>query len=73
MADSDGEYIQSDDDDMPVARGGRAGGTRRTRPAERAAWEASVHEREKPMLGTDVAGNIGGDLRLQREQRMRGR
>jgi hypothetical protein len=71
MADSDGEYIQSDDDDAPVARGGRAG-TRKARPAERAAWEASVHEREKPMLGADAAG-IGRNLRLQREERMRGR
>ena len=71
MADSDGEYIQSDDD-MPVARGGR-NGTRKSRPAERAAWEASVHDREKPMGDADDAGGIGGNLRLQREQRMRGR
>jgi hypothetical protein len=72
MADSDPEYIQSDDDDMPVGRGSGAG-TRKSRPTERAAWEASVHEREKPMLGADVAGGIGGNLRLQREERMRGR
>ena len=71
MADSDGEYIQSDDD-MPVSRGGRSG-TRKARPAERAAWEASVYDREKPMVGADAAGGIGGNLRLQREERMRGR
>lgn len=71
MADSDGEYMASDDD-MPVARGGRSG-TRKSRPAERAAWEASVHDREKPMVGVDVPGAIGSNLRLQREERMRGR
>ncbi|KIV99960.1 uncharacterized protein PV09_08473 [Verruconis gallopava] len=71
MADSDGEYMQSDDDDISV-RDGRTG-TRRNRPAERAAWEASVQEREKPMLGAGMTGGIGGNLRLQREERMRGR
>jgi transcription initiation factor TFIIH subunit 2 len=74
MADSDAEYIQSDDDNDMVGRGGRTG-TRKNRRVERAAWEASVHEREKPMLGGDgdALGGIGSNLRLQREQRMRGR
>jgi hypothetical protein len=71
MADSDGEYVQSDDD-TAVARGGRRG-TRKSRPPERAAWEASVYDREKPMIGADAAGGISGNLRLQREERMRGR
>ena len=71
MADSDGEYVQSDDE-MPVALGGRSG-TGRGRPSERAAWEASVHEREKPMVGATAPGGIGGSMRLLREERMRGR
>jgi hypothetical protein len=71
MADSDGEYVQSDDE-LAVARGGRTG-TRKSRPSERAAWEANIRDREKPMVSADAVGGIGGNLRLQREQRLRGR
>jgi hypothetical protein len=68
MADSDGEFIQSDDDELPQ----RAGGTRsKGKQRQRAAWEASIHDRENPLLREGKDGKIIGNIREEMEGRKR--
>ncbi|KAF2432183.1 TFIIH basal transcription factor complex, subunit SSL1, partial [Tothia fuscella] len=71
MADSDPEYQHSSGDDLPTRRNGvgRDKGKGKERARER--WEASVQDRERPLLKKGSDGMITRDLIREVEGRMR--
>jgi hypothetical protein len=74
MADSDPEYIHSEEDELPSRRGGGgASGARRDRGKGkgRQRWEASVQERERPLPKEGKDGDIRRDLVREVEGRLR--
>lgn len=64
MSDSDNDFI--DDDELPT-RGARA--KKRTR----AAWEASIHERENPLIGQQTGVGLIEELAWKAEAKKRER
>ncbi|RDI87626.1 hypothetical protein Vi05172_g2311 [Venturia inaequalis] len=64
MSDSDNDFI--DDDELPT-RGSRA--KKRTR----AAWEASIHERENPLIGEQTGVGLIEELAWKAEAKKRER
>jgi hypothetical protein len=70
MADSDPEYIQSDDDGLPSRRDGGGRGDR-GKGKERQRWEASVQERERPLPKEGKDGDIRRDIVREVEGRLR--
>ena len=67
MADSDGEFIQSDDDELPQGTGMAR---RKGKQRQRAAWEASIQDRENPLL-REKDGSLTVNLREEMEGRKR--
>jgi hypothetical protein len=72
MADSDPEYEQSEEDELPSRRSGASGSRReRGKGKERQRWEASVQERERPLPREGKDGDIRRDLVRELEGRLR--
>jgi hypothetical protein len=67
MAPSDDDFIDSDDDELPTAR--RKGKGKRR---ERAAWEASIQDRENPMM-VDTDENLIERIAWEAERKKRER
>jgi hypothetical protein len=71
MADSDPEYVQSDEDDLPTRPNGAAKAQGKGKERARERWEASVQDRERPLLKEGADGRITRDLIREVEGRMR--
>lgn len=69
MADSDGEFVQSDDEELPQGNGMAR---RKGKQRQRAAWEASIQDRENPLL-REKDGSLTVNLAKELEARKRKR
>ncbi|QDS76916.1 hypothetical protein FKW77_004319 [Venturia effusa] len=67
MSDSDNDFI--DDDELPNKGAQRTKAKKRTR----AAWEASIHERENPLLGQETGVGLIEELAWKAEAKKRER